>query len=319
MSVIRHFKMTKVFHNASIKDYEIGRPLGRGAFGRVYLARTKKEQFIVALKVLFKKSLLENHVEQNLRREIEINARIKHPNILQMYGCFWDNVSVYLVLEYAPNGELFKRLMRMGHFNEPDSASYVAELCEALIYCHSRNIIHRDIKPENLLLGGYGELKLADFGWSAHAPSSKRRTVCGTTDYLAPELVKRVPYDASIDIWCTGILLYEFMVGSPPFETKPHGKVRSEQELIKETHNKIRTCKYQIPEYVPADPARLITAMLKEEGKDRLPLETLLKDVWIKKNRLLRDKVVFDDENKEEKKAARDAAEDLDSTLESDV
>jgi serine/threonine protein kinase len=104
-------------------DFEIGRPLGRGAFGRVYLARTKREQFIVALKVLFKDQLTSCHVEQNFRREIEINARMDHPNILRMYGYFWDASRIYVILEYAPNGELFKILRQRGHFSEPESAS----------------------------------------------------------------------------------------------------------------------------------------------------------------------------------------------------
>ncbi|OQV20272.1 Aurora kinase A-A [Hypsibius exemplaris] len=268
----------------TIDDFDIGRPLGRGAFGRVYLARTKKEEFIVALKVLFKNQLMDSGLEQNFRREIEINARLEHPNILRMYGYFWDDARIYLILEYAPNGELFKILRARHHFNERESASYVAELVEALIYCHSKNIIHRDIKPENLLLGGYGELKLADFGWSVHAPSSKRRTVCGTTDYLAPELVNKRSYDATIDIWCTGILLYEFLYGAPPFETNPPNQ--------EETHRRIMRGTFDIdPRYISPEPARLIRAMLQTRGSDRIPLEQLRVEPWIVQNRMMKTEI----------------------------
>ena len=132
-----------------------------------------------------------------------------------------------------------------------------------MIYCHAKGVIHRDIKPENLLLGGYGEIKLADFGWSVHAPSSKRKTVCGTTDYLAPELVDKIPYDATIDIWCTGVLLYEFLVGQPPFETSPPN--------VEETHQRIRHCDYHInPKYISAEPEKLIRAMLQRKGELQL-------------------------------------------------
>jgi serine/threonine protein kinase len=162
----------------------------------------------------------------------------------------------------------------------------VAELVEALIYCHSKNIIHRDIKPENLLLGPYGELKLADFGWSVHAPSSKRRTVCGTTDYLAPELVNKQSYDATIDIWCTGILLYEFLYGSPPFETNPPSQ--------EETHRRIRKCSFIIdPNFISEEPARLIRAMLKPRGQDRIPLQNLRVERWIVENRLAKTTVTL--------------------------
>ncbi|XP_055334021.1 uncharacterized protein LOC129585389 isoform X2 [Paramacrobiotus metropolitanus] len=141
----------------SYRDFDIGRPLGKGKFGRVYLAKEKKSDYIVALKVLFKKELLDNKQEQTLRREIEIQARLRHPNILQMYGVFWDQQRVYLILEYAACGELFKKLRTAIRFQEPEAVTYIAELTDALIYCHSKNIVHRDIQPENLLLG-YGEL-----------------------------------------------------------------------------------------------------------------------------------------------------------------
>ncbi|GAV05362.1 hypothetical protein RvY_15510 [Ramazzottius varieornatus] len=281
----------------TLDRFDIGKPLGRGAFGRVYLARTKKEKLIVALKVLFKKELQNQKMEQSIRREIEINARLNHPNILLMYGYFWDESRIYLILEYAPNGELFRLLRRRGRFTEAESASYIAELTEALLYCHAKKVIHRDIKPENLLLGGYGEIKLADFGWSVHAASSKRRTVCGTTDYLAPELVDRVLYDATIDIWCTGVLLYEFLVGRPPFETDPPS--------IEETHELIRHCEYKIdPRLISAGPERLIRAMLQRRGKDRIPLEEIKKDPWIVNNRIEKTeiKLAFPEEENDENK-----------------
>ncbi|XP_055334022.1 uncharacterized protein LOC129585389 isoform X3 [Paramacrobiotus metropolitanus] len=107
----------------SYRDFDIGRPLGKGKFGRVYLAKEKKSDYIVALKVLFKKELLDNKQEQTLRREIEIQARLRHPNILQMYGVFWDQQRVYLILEYAACGELFKKLRTAIRFQEPEAVT----------------------------------------------------------------------------------------------------------------------------------------------------------------------------------------------------
>ncbi|KAH0619175.1 hypothetical protein JD844_018929 [Phrynosoma platyrhinos] len=140
----------------SLDDFEIGRPLGKGKFGNVYLAREKESKFILALKVLFKSQLEKAGVEHQLRREVEIQSHLRHPNILRLYGYFHDATRVYLILEHAPRGE------------------YMTELAGALSYCHSKRVIHRDIKPENLLLGSNGELKIADFGWSVHAPSSRK-------------------------------------------------------------------------------------------------------------------------------------------------
>ncbi|KFM78735.1 Aurora kinase A-A, partial [Stegodyphus mimosarum] len=202
----------------TLDDFDIGKPLGKGKFGNVYLARERKSKFVVALKVLFKSQLQSHGVEHQLRREIEIQSHLRHPNILRLYGYFYDESRVYLVLEYAPGGELYKVLQQCKRFDEKTAATYMAKISQALKYCHSKKIIHRDIKPENLLLGVNGELKIADFGWSVHAPSSRRTTMCGTLDYLAPEMLDNKTYDEKVDLWCLGVLCYEFLVGKPPFE-----------------------------------------------------------------------------------------------------
>jgi len=165
-------------------------------------------------------------VEHQLRREIEIQAHLRHRNILRMFGYFWDEKRVYLILEYAPKGELYKELTRRGRFSERRGAMYVASLAAALDYMHGKHVIHRDIKPENLLLGYKGEIKLADFGWSVHAPSSRRTTLCGTLDYLPPEMIENKEHDHSVDNWSLGVLAYEFLCGAPPFEAEGHSEVR---------------------------------------------------------------------------------------------
>lgn len=172
-----------------LSNFDIGRPLGRGKFGNVYLAREKDTKFVVALKVLFKKQIQRDSVEHQVRREIEIQSHLRHPNILRLYGFFHDPARIYLILEYAPKGALYKELQSQPNkrFDERRTAGYVLSLADALHYLHERDVIHRDIKPENLLLGHNGELKIADFGWSVHEPNSSRTTLCGTVDYLPPE------------------------------------------------------------------------------------------------------------------------------------
>ncbi|KAG8044434.1 hypothetical protein GUJ93_ZPchr0232g33688 [Zizania palustris] len=206
-----------------LPDFDIGKPLGRGKFGHVYLAREKRSNHIVALKVLFKSQLKQSQVEHQLRREVEIQSHLRHPNILRLYGYFYDQTRVYLILEYAAKGELYKELQRCKHFSERRSATYIASLARALIYLHGKHVIHRDIKPENLLIGSQGELKIADFGWSVHT-FNRRRTMCGTLDYLPPEMVEKTEHDYHVDIWSLGILCYEFLYGVPPFEAKEHSE-----------------------------------------------------------------------------------------------
>ena len=146
----------------SLKDFEIGKPLGRGKFGDVYLAREKKSKFIVAIKAIKKKQLLKAGVEHQLRREIEIQSHLRQRNILRMFGYFWDENRIYIILEFAPGGELYKQLTARVRFSEGLTARYIHDLSIALHYCHVKHVIHRDIKPENLLIGQ----RVSDFDFS---------------------------------------------------------------------------------------------------------------------------------------------------------
>ena len=255
----------------SINDFEIGKPLGKGKFGSVYLAREKRSKYIVAIKVLQKSQLLKAGVEHQLRREIEIQSHLRHRNILRMYGYFYDASRIYLILEYSPGGELYKQLMRRGRFSERTSAQFISELSLALDYCHSKHVIHRDIKPENLLVGYRDEIKIADFGWSVHAPTSRRNTLCGTLDYLAPEMVEGKEHDEQIDVWSLGVLLYEFLVGNPPFEAAGHS----------ETYRRIRRVDLRFPRHVPEDAQDLIRKLLVKDPRKRMSLKNIPKHPWV--------------------------------------
>jgi serine/threonine protein kinase len=257
----------------SLNDFEIGKPLGRGKFGRVYLAREKRTKFIIALKVISKRQLTSSRSEHQLRREIEIQSHLRHPNILRMYGYFYDAEKIYLILEYSVGGELYKKLCDKGKFTEKESAKMIDQLASALQYCHSKRIIHRDIKPENLLRGMNGEIKLSDFGWSVHAPTSRRTTMCGTLDYLPPEMVNRKEHDEQVDVWTLGILLYEFLTGKPPFEA----------ESEEDTYRRIRNVDLQFPYYVSPEAVDLIRKFLVYDPKRRISLESARKHPFIQK------------------------------------
>ena len=160
----RTFKGLKEMKQWSLRDFEIGKPLGRGKFGDVYLARERKSKFIVAIKAIKKKQLLKAGVEHQLRREIEIQSHLRQRNVLRMFGYFFDEKRIYIILEFAPGGELYKQLTARGHFSEATTARYIHDLSIAFAYCHAKHVIHRDIKPENLLIGQRGDIKIADFG-----------------------------------------------------------------------------------------------------------------------------------------------------------
>ncbi|GAA5974520.1 hypothetical protein JCM11641_002072 [Rhodosporidiobolus odoratus] len=259
----------------SLSSFEIGRPLGKGKFGRVYMARTKAEpKYIVALKCLFKEEIVKNKVEKQVRREIEIQSHLAHPNILRLHGYFHDDKRIFLILEFAGKGELYKQLHRCGRFSEKRSSRYIAQMADALSYLHAKHVIHRDIKPENILIGMNGELKIGDFGWSVHAPGNRRSTLCGTLDYLPPEMVENREHTDKVDLWALGVLTYEFLVGAPPFEDLSGHQA---------TYKKITRLDFTIPSSVSSEAADVIRRLLQLKPEDRLPLAQVAVHPWIKK------------------------------------
>ncbi|RDL38195.1 Threonine protein kinase [Venustampulla echinocandica] len=264
--------MPKQFH---LGMFEIGRPLGKGKFGRVYLVRERNSGFICALKVLHKNELKHGDAEKQVRREIEIQSNLRHPNVLRLFGHFHDSKRIFLILEFAGKGELYKHLRRENRFPEWKAAQYIAQMAAALQYCHKKHIMHRDIKPENILLGIHGEIKLSDFGWSVHAPSNRRDTLCGTLDYLPPEMLKQPgrvknTYTNRVDLWSLGVLTYEFLVGEAPFEDTP---------VL--TQRKILRGEMTVPPFVSPEAKDLITRLLVLDPDKRISLDHVQEHPWI--------------------------------------
>ncbi|KAF7799406.1 hypothetical protein EIP86_010639 [Pleurotus ostreatoroseus] len=271
-SSVARYRPTREWH---LFDFDIGRPLGKGKFGRVYMVRTKTEpHYILALKCLYKSEIVQSRVEKQIRREIEIQQNLRHPHVLRLYGYFHDEKRIFLMLEFAGKGELYKQLTKHGCFTERRSARYIDQMADALSYLHSKHVIHRDIKPENLLLGINGELKIGDFGWSVHAPGNRRKTLCGTLDYLPPEMVEGKEHSEKVDYWALGVLTYEFIVGSPPFE---------DLTGYNATYKRIAKVDLKIPSKVSPEARDLIIKLLQYDPEKRLPLSDVRKHPWILK------------------------------------
>lgn len=210
---------------------------------------------------------------KNLRREAEVHLTMDHPNILKMYGYFYDSLRLYFVMEYAGKGDIWRILRQSGRFTEPKAANYMHQICLALNYMHSKNIIHRDIKPENILIGCDDNLKLADFGWSVCNNDKKRNTFCGTAEYLPPEMCKEDVYDFKADVWCVGILCYEFCTGNTPFAGK---------NTLRATKTKILTCELDFPAYLSGECIDFISTCCRKDPNERISIDEALSHPFIK-------------------------------------
>lgn len=199
-----------------LSDYDVMQTLGTGSFGRVRLAKEKRTGEYVALKMLKKAEILRLKQVDHIISENTILSNINHPFLIKMLGFTQDERFLYFVLEYVQGGELFTYLRNKGKLENNEAVFYASQVTSMFEYLHSKNIIYRDLKPENILIGADGYLKLTDFGFAKYC-DSRTYTLCGTPEYLAPEILLNKGHGKPVDWWCLGILIYEMLAGIDPF------------------------------------------------------------------------------------------------------
>ena len=194
--------------------------LGSGSFGRVFLVQHNETKKLFAQKVIEKRKLMMSYGKLDIiYNEINIKSKLDHENIIKLYNFNEDNENINIIMEYAPNGNLYDLIMKEKNgFDEYKAFEYFIQVVNAVYYLQTNNIIHRDIKPENILIGEDNKIKLCDFGWAKELTLENRSTFCGTVEYMAPEIVGSENYDYGVDIWSLGILLYELLYGHSPFK-----------------------------------------------------------------------------------------------------
>ncbi|NWV26768.1 KS6A2 kinase, partial [Origma solitaria] len=252
------------FEKADPSQFELLKVLGQGSYGKVFLVRKVKGSDagqLYAMKVL-KKATLKVRDRVRSKMERDILAEVNHPFIVKLHYAFQTEGKLYLILDFLRGGDLFTRLSKEVMFTEEDVKFYLAELALALDHLHGLGIIYRDLKPENILLDEEGHIKITDFGLSKEAIDHDKRaySFCGTIEYMAPEVVNRRGHTQSADWWSFGVLMFEMLTGSLPFQ----GKDR------KETMALILKAKLGMPQFLSVEAQSLLRALFKRNPSNRL-------------------------------------------------
>ncbi|XP_049991838.1 ribosomal protein S6 kinase alpha-2 [Alexandromys fortis] len=252
------------FEKADPSQFELLKVLGQGSYGKVFLVRKvtgSDAGQLYAMKVL-KKATLKVRDRVRSKMERDILAEVNHPFIVKLHYAFQTEGKLYLILDFLRGGDLFTRLSKEVMFTEEDVKFYLAELALALDHLHSLGIIYRDLKPENILLDEEGHIKITDFGLSKEAIDHDKRaySFCGTIEYMAPEVVNRRGHTQSADWWSFGVLMFEMLTGSLPFQ----GKDR------KETMALILKAKLGMPQFLSVEAQSLLRALFKRNPCNRL-------------------------------------------------
>lgn len=249
--------------------YLKGKFLGKGGFARVHELTDLTTNRLYAGKIIPKCRLITAHQKEKILREIELHRSLTHKRIVRFHHFFEDDDHVYIVLEYCTRKSLVHVLKNRKLLTEPEVRYFMLQFLEGVDYIHRKGIIHRDLKLGNLFLTENMELKIGDFGLATHYETEKNTkvTVCGTPNYIAPEVLNMEGHYMETDIWAVGCIMYAMLVGQPPFETS----------TLTETYARIMGNNYSLPDNISEQAADLIMKMLKNKPTDRPSIEQILK------------------------------------------
>jgi protein-serine/threonine kinase len=247
----------------SLDDFQLLRVLGKGSYGKVMLVKkTGGGDEVFAMKMLRKDHILKRNQVEHTRTERSVLEAVNHPFIVDLRYAFQTPTKLYVVLEYCAGGELFFHLSRAGRFSEGRCKFYAGEILLALAYLHGQNIIYRDLKPENLLLDNDGHAKVTDFGLSKEgiADNISAKTLCGTPEYLAPEILNKAGHGKAVDWYSFGALIFEMLTGLPPFYTRDRDKL----------FERIKKGELTFPSYVSAQAKDILQGLMMKDPNKRL-------------------------------------------------
>ncbi|XP_065265522.1 serine/threonine-protein kinase PLK3 [Emys orbicularis] len=245
-----------------------GRLLGKGGFARCYEMTDVNSNKTYAVKVIPHSRVAKPHQREKIMNEIELHRGLHHKHIVKFSHHFEDSENIYIFLEHCSRKSLAHIWKARHTLLEPEVRYYLKQIISALKYLHLKGILHRDLKLGNFFVNDNMELKVGDFGLAARRESmdQKKKTICGTPNYLAPEVLHRQGHGPESDVWSLGCVVYTLLCGNPPFETSD----------LKETYRCIKQVEYTLPAFLSTPAKQLITGILKRNPSDRLTLEEIL-------------------------------------------
>lgn len=252
------------------RRYTRGRFLGKGGFAKCYEITDVETKQVFAGKIVPKSLILKQHQREKMTSEIAIHKSLNHPNIVGFHGFFEDDDFVFVVLEICRRRSLLELHKRRKAVTEPEARYYMMQLLKGVQYLHSNSVIHRDLKLGNIFLNDDMDVKIGDFGLATKIEfeGERKRTLCGTPNYIAPEVLCKKGHSYEVDVWSLGCILYTLLVGKPPFETS----------CLKETYNRIKKNNYTVPWHINPSASALIKRMLHADPTQRPTIAELQTD-----------------------------------------
>jgi serine/threonine protein kinase len=257
--------------------YELGRLLGTGNFSKVRLGTDTTNGEVYAIKIVDKHQLAKERLEDQLKREIAVLKILRHTHVAAMKEVLQTTRHIYIVLELVSGGDLFDSIVQHQRFEEPKARKYFQQIILGVKYCHMQGIAHRDLKPENIMLDGQDVIKIADFGLAnlTTTTGDLMQTVCGTPNYVAPEVIRDRGYDGFVaDVWSCGIILYVMMSGHQAFD----------DSNVKALFNKIERGEYRMSRHFTEGAKDLISKILIVDPTKRLTLNQIIQHPWFQED-----------------------------------